>query len=436
MYNKLLIATFMVILVALAIYIPTHALTGYHYSQRVTVSNTSAASVTSRVEIAANPLALVNGTFVQADADDVAITYNDVQQQMMAFDLGNNGVDWVTQEFTIPANTSYNYYLWYSNPDATRDQNWLGATGDTQVVTDHASLDITTNLTLRADVYLDALPVGTEEIISKDLAYRLTVDAANFNMSVYVAGVPTTATIAATTDQWVSLVGTYDGANVSITDGISSNSNPLVAVIDVNASDVEVGEFAVWLDDVRIGDTAIAAPTWKLYLQYEPDQMTSAAITDQSASSNDAAYTLSAMSGSFSVAVDSMTATEESDVPSVEQNAVGPAGYQINQPSNWSGNDGVANPGADTIPSQVMQPLIDTSGLDAKWVWWFAFGVLNVLIFIASMKILGLHIAIGWIASLICTALFVMYGPIPWWFLAFYGIGLINVFTAERSPQL
>jgi len=589
MYNKLLIAAFMVILIVLAIYIPTRALTGYGYSQKVAVSNTSAASVTSRVELTTNPAALVAGGFIQADADDVAITDAGTQLEMMAFDLGNNGVDWVTQAVTIPADTSDIYYTWYSNPDATRDQNWLGVTGDTQIVTDDASIDITTNLTLQADVYLDDAPASEVELISKDSAYTIhagpthfifyifdsgsvdqnsstgsysvsaggtyteageqfdteftdpyvrvdsidiylgktlapvgtaycrvrdastraligtlgsvdvttlaggggwvtfnstpvtcstatmsiTVeytggDAANYidvyydNTNPYANGktchnaggwgtsagddlrwqnfdyceIPFTYT-PITLDTWTTVTATFNGTTLSIDDGGTPVTNAYTGTIDTNASDVEIGEFDVWLDDVRIGDTSIAAPTWKLNLQYEPDQMTSAVITDQSASTNDAAYTLAAMSGSFSVDMDAMLPTEQSDTPSIEDNdSVSPAGYDLDQPADWVGNDGTANVGTDTIPGQIIQPLIDTSGLDAKWIWWFAFGILNILAFVGSMKVLGLHVAVGWIASLVVCALFVMWGPIPWWFLAFYGIGIIGVFTIERSPNV
>jgi len=592
MYNKVLIAIFMVVLVALAIYIPTRALTGYAYSQKITVTNTSGADVTSRVEITTNPAALIAGTFIQADADDVAITNGGVQGGMMAFDLGNNGVDWVTQVMTVPANSSDILYLWYGDADATRDQNWIGTAGDTQVVTDDASLDITNLLTLQADVYLDDVPVSEQEIISKDDAYRLTVDATNFNMGIYSTTVgsqnsstgsydvsagatyteageqfdfsaiwpnidqitvstidiylgktlapvgtaycrirdvatrslqgtlgsvdvttlgagafvtfnstpvtfdaePFSITIEytggdaanyvdvfydntnpyafgvtchnaggwgtsagddmrwqtlsltlyaeistpLTTDTWITLTGSYtSGGNLSIDDGGTPVTEAMTGNIDTNGNDVEIGEFDVWLDDVRIGDTNIATPTWRLNLQYEPDQMAAAVITDQSASTNDAAYTLAGMSGSFTVGIDAMLPAEEETLPSVPQNdSVSPAGYDLVQPSDWSGNDGTANVGTDTIPGQIMQPLIDTSGLDAKWIWWFAFGILNILAFVGSMKVLGLHVAVGWISALVVCALFVMWGPIPWWFLAFYGIGIIGVFTIERSPQV
>jgi len=224
---------------------------------------------------------------------------------------------------------------------------------------------------------------------------------------------------------------------LSIDDGGTPATNAYTGTIDSNASDVEIGEFAVWLDNVRIGDTSVAAPTWRLELEYEPDQMDSTTIDDQSGEGNDAAYTLAAMSGSFSVDLDAMLPTEQSDTPSIEDNdSVSPAGYDLDQPADWVGNDGTANVGTDTIPGQIIQPLIDTSGLDAKWVWWFAFGILNILAFVGSMKVLGLHVAVGWIASLVVCALFVVWGPIPWWFLAFYGIGIIGVFTIERSPNV
>jgi len=590
MYNKLLIAAFMVILIVLAIYIPTRALTGYGYSQKVTVSNTSAASVTSRVELTTNPAALIAGGFIQADAEDVAITDAGTQLEMMAFDLGNNGVDWVTQVVTIPADTTDIYYSWYSNPDATRDQHWLGTSGDTQTVTDDASLDITTNLTLQADVYIPDTDATPREIISKDEAYRILAndttlwfqiydsgsidqnsstgsytvsagaayteageqfdttftdgtiyvesidiylgktlapvgtaycrirdattraligtlgsvdvttlaggggwvtfndadvscgastvisisveytggDAANYvdlyydNTNPYASGktchnaggwgtsagddmrwqnfdyhvIPYVST-ASTEAEWYTVTATFNGTTLSIDTGGTPATNAYTGTIDTSANDVEIGEWDIWLDDVRIGDTNIATPTWRLQLEYEPDQMAAAVITDQSASTNDAAYTLAAMSGSFSVDMDAMLPTEQSDTPSIEDNdSVSPAGYDLDQPADWVGNDGTANVGTDTIPGQIIQPLIDTSGLDAKWIWWFAFGILNILAFIGSMKVLGLHVAVGWIASLVVCALFVMWGPIPWWFLAFYGIGIIGVFTIERSPNV
>lgn len=92
----------------------------------------------------------------------------------MALGLSTAGtVNWLTDYITLNPYQTINKTMWVGNDTAVRDQSWIGMEGDTLTVADDASFDITTNLTLSADVYLPALPSTEKVIISKEGAYEL-----------------------------------------------------------------------------------------------------------------------------------------------------------------------------------------------------------------------------------------------------------------------
>lgn len=155
---------------------------GYHYRLSVDIINSNTSSKTARIAIPINAKGLVDNKYIQADAQDVSMGSYDC----MATDLTSNTAKWYTDIVTIPPQSTISRTFYLGDSTATRDQTFISYDGDTITAVDDDSLDITTNLTLTADVYLDSLPTEEKAIISKDGAYELSVDDTNYNFSVIV----------------------------------------------------------------------------------------------------------------------------------------------------------------------------------------------------------------------------------------------------------
>lgn len=575
--------------------IPVIGLDGYEYSSKITVVNDTGSDITSRIAFETNPATLISSLYIQPDADDVALSDSGVEANMLALDLGSDGVDWYTQFMTIPANSSQVYYSWFGDSSATRDQSWISGNEDVVTATDDATLDITTNLTVESDVYLDDLPAAEQLIVYKPDNYAMTVDSTNFNFYGFTAAYSTEtlrpnasgqsnendtdagagdannyqhvdeavvndadyiinsvntdktdlynldntalgatdfirsitvtfrcnsstaptgeatpvfyingteyegttinpavllttytetfiynpdteglwahsdlnalqagvtlkaaagesvkctwfyitvnylpaanyveSSIVATTDVWVSLEGTYDGANVEITDGTNTDANALIAALNTSAEDLIVARFDGFLDSAIIDKNG----TEGLNVEFEPDEIDATTITDNSVSGNDLTYSLEAMDANLTVTVEAMT-PEETIMPQLESSLYSEAGGILNQPDNFTISEEDAEGGnAGNIPSAFIDPLADVSDVDVQWIWWFGFGLLNILLFIAMMKTTGQHLLFGWMTVLVITSAFIAWGPIPWWFIIFYVIGAISTLTMERNPSV
>ncbi len=152
-----------------------------------------------------------------------------------------------------------------------------------------------------------------------------------FNIVAYTAAASTdldadtAGNQALAVDTPYNIVGTYDGANVvlDIDGGTDEASTASTVTLNTTTSNVIIGngDFRGTLARTRIGDTSVASPTYRLDLQYEPDQMAQTqegnggnswtwqgTITDQSASTQTVTYGLVRDMTNISVAVGAITA--------------------------------------------------------------------------------------------------------------------------------
>ncbi|MDD5095166.1 MAG: hypothetical protein PHV74_12445 [Dehalococcoidia bacterium] len=171
------------VLLVMTLMIPTVALAleGYSYYYNVSFYNSGTSEISGRFLVPTNAKALVDGHYIQDDGEDVAVTYGGTSEDVVALGLDEAGsVNWAMDYLTLAPSQTKNKTMWLGDTDAVRDQAWIGMDGDTNTVADAASLDITTNLTLQADVNLPAPPTSEQKIISKNNAYALVVDATDF----------------------------------------------------------------------------------------------------------------------------------------------------------------------------------------------------------------------------------------------------------------
>lgn len=138
------------------------------------------------------------------------------------------------------------------------------------LITDAASLDITTNITLEAWVKPFTV-TSAQTIIGKNTAYALGVTAAG--KPVFSKWTSTTKTATATTtttvtaNVWTHLAATYDGTNVKIyINGTLNTTTAVSGAIDATATDVLLGAltsstelFNGYIDSAKVYSAALTA---------------------------------------------------------------------------------------------------------------------------------------------------------------------------------
>lgn len=467
-------------------------LTCDHYMV-LTVANTSGTDYTyERIKYDLNASSLTSVNLIQSDADDSFLMESTTELEHSALDMTSATSTWLGYIDSVPAYSSNEIRLYIDDPSAAgREQEWLADADDTFTVTDNASLDITTNLTLSADTYISELPSSEQYFIQKADAYELGVDDTNYFFNLTLAAqtetlrpnaagsttgleevvgaathweavdeesaddttsyvydtrasnyadtynitntsIPAGSTInsvtvyyrvwrnygtskaaggvylngttvwdswrepslsawttysaslsrpgggswtqsdldslqvgvqlwnpdaghetrctqvyavvdytelpgitcAATTGATKDVRGTYDGSNIKLyVDDVEEASESLTGNIDTNANNVVVDVDGI-IDNVRIGDTSVVTPTWHLDLEFEAGQVDNTTITDQSASTNDATYSLAGMDAGVTVTVGPIVSTTSyisSDPASAAPEVMG----DIGTPTNW-----------------------------------------------------------------------------------------------------
>ncbi len=147
--------------------------------------------------------------------------------------------------------------------------NWV-------TVNDSASLDLTNGMTLEAWVYPTATMSGWQAVINKEqpggfgAAYYLS---ANSDLNQPEVAVYTTdwhklyGGPALSANQWVHLVGTYDGSTMKLyVNGSQVSSQPQTGGIDVTSGVLRIGGNSYWgeffkgrIDEIRIYNRALSA---------------------------------------------------------------------------------------------------------------------------------------------------------------------------------
>jgi hypothetical protein len=189
---KIFYALLIVVLIAaVGVGIASALYTDCDYYTPVVVTNTSGTAYTGlRVNYKMFPSSLIASGMMTADADDSFLMLGAVQSQHTAMALSSGNVTWTGFLSSVPETSLQTYKMWTGDSAAVaRDQYWCADDGDVVTVADAASLDITTNLTVTADAYLDNLPATTKYFVNKPGNYYLGVDGTKYVFGVtQVAG--------------------------------------------------------------------------------------------------------------------------------------------------------------------------------------------------------------------------------------------------------
>lgn len=103
--------------------------------------------------------------------------------------------------------------------------------------------------------------------------------------------------------------GTYDGSNlVMYVDGASVASTAFASTIATSTATL-TWQFNGLMDRISIGDSSVASPTWRLYYDFSPNQVTANTISDLSAGNNPASITWASNPASVTATLGSLTPT-------------------------------------------------------------------------------------------------------------------------------
>ena len=156
----------------------TFQLTGYSYESILTFENDCADSYFGRFIVNDWPGAvLASGGYIQADGDDIALTYEGSNEKQVTAMVGTGGNTLICDYYDLPANSVLTGHLYMGNSSISRDQWWIADASDITYADDDNSLDITTDLEISTDIYIPFNPDSEQVIISKAGAYEVLVDS-------------------------------------------------------------------------------------------------------------------------------------------------------------------------------------------------------------------------------------------------------------------
>ena len=272
--------------------------------------------------------------------------------------------------------------------------------------------------------------------------------AANWQMSQLYAIISYTppdaghvSQIAAGTGQ-KNLTCTYDGGTnlINITDGILTDPQVLAGALFTNREAIDIAIVDGKVDDIKIGDTSIAAPTWKLNLEFEADEINGVAavttVTDLSASTNDMSSTRTGNPAGVTTTVSGILPVVSSSVPLVGQEALISDAAKDFNPQAYNISEAGSSLTNAQIPGLIINTASEASGVDTHWVWWFIYGLICICLFLVGMRFLGGHITISWVMVIITTACFVSWDVVPWWFILIYSIFAIGSLAWENRTNI
>ena len=168
----------------------------YNYYLKIEIANTTDNDITGSFRYPINADGLVDGYYIQADADDVAMYTASGSEPMIAKDISSSSAYWRTNHTTVPANTTIVKTQYFGNNTATRDQLWISAVGDNCYAAHDASLSFNSgsSFAINCDVTLVGTPVGECFIVGKSGSYALLVDdTPNYIFRAYEVGTATTS---------------------------------------------------------------------------------------------------------------------------------------------------------------------------------------------------------------------------------------------------
>lgn len=189
-------------------------------------------------------------------------------------DLSGNSVNGTVNgspnSILVPNGTTANTTPTGYNVRNLNNGNFIGNSTGYATITDAATLDITTNITLEAWVKPFAVS-SAQTIIGKNSAYALGITAAGKPVFTKWTSAASTATATTTTTVtayvWTHLAATYDGTNVKIyINGTLNTTTAVSGAIDATATDVLLGAltsstelFNGYIDSAKVYSAALTA---------------------------------------------------------------------------------------------------------------------------------------------------------------------------------
>lgn len=249
----------------------------YGYQIPIVITNDSGTDLSDTpVAVTINADALVDAGLVQADGDDVlgANSDGDLLHDVVQ-GMTDNSVTWWLDVDTLADGSTGTWYYHIGDPDAGRDQTFrVDGTSDTVTVADHSDLDITTNLTMEVHLVAGYEPAGEIWLLRKEDAYGLYMDGATVGAAIWPGPVTAEVTGGGFPGDW-RIRATYDGANLILyVNEFPWATTATTITIDTNANALVIGDgFNGTLDDVKVGHTSVATPTYVLNLDFEPQDM-------------------------------------------------------------------------------------------------------------------------------------------------------------------
>lgn len=249
MKKLIMIAIF--IIISISIYATnTFALTGYDYYARVDIHNTGTQTYTIRIPVPINAYSLSNNNYIQADGGDITLGSGNICPTA----LSGTNAKWYLGYITLNPGVQTVKNIYFGNPSADIDHNWVGNEYDYAQAWDDASLDIdaSTGIKLSANVTVNSIPNSGSKhyIMAKQGAYELYVDGTPaITFKVYDSGVvasPASGTVQADkTCMNDGITGTY----CIRYDGVF-NYDLLPPAIAPNGTEITSIEANLWMSDL------------------------------------------------------------------------------------------------------------------------------------------------------------------------------------------
>ncbi len=249
---------------------------GFRFSFDVTDTSGST-STNEQIMPAEDSATLVASGFMQADSDDIISTI-----------LGDSTAtdSWMTFVGSIPGNGTirYDHYTFDSSTGLDRNQPFISnSSDDTVTIPDHATLDITTNLGVSAQVNIYANPGATTYLVHKwtaDTGYRLGINSSGD----LVAQVDSTILTATPTNTYLLASMVYDGTNLFLFQDSLQLASIVAATLTANAEDVtlfNLSDAAISSEYIEIrSDQGQPGETKELIVTFETDDTTESDVGD------------------------------------------------------------------------------------------------------------------------------------------------------------
>lgn len=244
-----------VILLSVAAAIPAVA-SDYNFYIEYEFENQDTSTYASPINFEIDAAGLVDGAYIQPDAEDVYVTYLGDSEYVTAMDLASGSATWRFERTVIPAGAQAKKVLRFGDADAVRDQYWIASGSDTCTIAHSGSLNFaSTHFAIYAEVIPAITPASSRTILEKTNEYQLVITGSPaYQFSVWDNAGPTeySVVIPATVGEQSNIVAWYDGSDLTISNGTEQDSQSIAITLNTTANDISVLECDCIVNDLRV----------------------------------------------------------------------------------------------------------------------------------------------------------------------------------------